>query len=139
MVAGDLRRYYPALSDVRIVRDWGGPIDRTPDSLPLMGHLGGREHLLYGVGWSGNGVGPSVLAGKILAALALDVDDEFSRLPIVDRPPLRFPPEPVRFLGAHLVRQAIVRKERAENGGRPALWVDDQLAKLAPAGIEDKK
>ncbi|MBV8999257.1 MAG: FAD-dependent oxidoreductase [Solirubrobacterales bacterium] len=139
MVAGDLRRYYPALSDVRIVRDWGGPIDRSPDSLPLIGHLGGREHLIYGVGWSGNGVGPSVLAGKILAALALDVDDEFSRLSLVDRPPLRFPPEPVRFLGAHIVRQAIVRKERAENDGRPASWVDDQLAKLAPAGIEDKK
>lgn len=139
MVAGDLRRYYPALSDVRIVRDWGGPIDRSPDSLPLIGHLGGREHLIYGVGWSGNGVGPSVLAGKILAALALDADDEFSRLALVDRPPLRFPPEPVRFLGAHIVRQAIVRKERAENDGRPASWVDDQLAKLAPAGIEDKK
>jgi glycine/D-amino acid oxidase-like deaminating enzyme len=139
VVAGDLRRYYPALSDVRIVRDWGGPIDRTPDSLPLIGHLGGREHIVYGVGWSGNGVGPSLLAGKVLAALALDVDDEFSRLALVDRPPLRFPPEPVRFLGAHIVRQAIVRKERAENDGRPASWVDDQLAKLAPAGIEDKK
>ncbi|MBV9416333.1 MAG: hypothetical protein JO363_15230, partial [Solirubrobacterales bacterium] len=48
-------------------------------------------------------------------------------------------PEPVRFLGAHIVRRAIVRKERAANDGRPALWVDDQLAKLAPAGIEDKK
>jgi putative aminophosphonate oxidoreductase len=139
MVAGDLRRYYPALSDVRIVRDWGGPIDRTPDSLPLLGHLAGRKHLVYGVGWSGNGVGPSLLAGKVLAALALDLDDEWSRLPLVDRPPLRFPPEPVRFLGAHIVRQAIVRKERAENAGRPPLWVDDQLAKLAPAGIEDKK
>ena len=139
MVAGDLRRYYPALSAVRIVHDWGGPIDRTPDSLPLIGHLGGREHLVYGVGWSGNGVGPSLLAGKVLAALALDVDDEFSRLPLVDRSPLRFPPEPVRFLGAHIVRQAIVRKEQAENAGRPPLWVDDQLAKLAPAGIEDKK
>jgi putative aminophosphonate oxidoreductase len=139
MVAGDLRRYYPALSDVRIVRDWGGPIDRTPDSLPLLGHLGGREQLIYGVGWSGNGVGPSFLAGRILSALALDVDDEWARSALVDRPPRRFPPEPVRFLGAHIVRQAIVRKERAENAGRSPAWVDDQLAKLAPAGIEDKK
>ena len=39
--------------------------------LPIFGRLGGREHLLYGVGWSGNGVGPSVLGGKILATLAL--------------------------------------------------------------------
>jgi glycine/D-amino acid oxidase-like deaminating enzyme len=139
MVAGDLRRYYPALSDVRIVSDWGGPIDRTPDSLPLLGHLGGRDHLIYGVGWSGNGVGPSFLGGRILSALALDADDEWARAPLVDRPPRRFPPEPVRFLGAHVVRQAIVRKERAENAGRSPAWVDDQLARLAPAGIEDKE
>lgn len=139
LVAGDLRRYYPSLSGVRIVGDWSGPIDRTPDSLPLLGRLGGREHLIYGVGWSGNGVGPSFLAGKILSALALDADDEWSRLALVDRPPRRFPPDPVRFLGAHIVRQAIVRKEQAENAGRHPLWVDDQLAKLAPAGIEDKK
>jgi glycine/D-amino acid oxidase-like deaminating enzyme len=139
LVEADFRRYYPSLGDVPIVTDWSGPIDRTPDSLPLLGHLGGREHLIYGVGWSGNGVGPSLLAGKILSALALDSDDEWSRVPLVDRAPRRCPPEPVRFLGAHIVRTAVVRKERAENAGRRPHWVEDQLAKLAPAGIEDKK
>lgn len=139
LVAGDFRRYYPSLGNVRIVADWSGPIDRTPDSLPLLGHLGGREHLIHGVGWSGNGVGPSVLAGKVLASLALGADDQWSRLPLVDRLPKRFPPEPVRFLGAHIVRQAIVFKERAENAGRPPLWAAEQLSKLAPAGIEDKE
>ena len=67
MTAADFRRNYPALADVPISHDWGGPIDRTPTSLPILGHLGGREHLLYGVGWSGNGVGPSYVGGKILA------------------------------------------------------------------------
>lgn len=138
-VARDFRRYYPSLRDVPLVHDWSGPIDRTPDSLPVIGHLGGREHIIYGVGWSGNGVGPSFLGGKILSALALDADDEWSRVALIDRPRGRFPPEPIRFIGAHVVRQAIVRKERAENAGRPPLWVDEQLAKLAPAGIEDKK
>jgi putative aminophosphonate oxidoreductase len=139
MVAGDLRRYYPMLSDVPIVDHWSGPIDRTPDSLPLLGHLGGQRHIVYGVGWSGNGVGPSLLGGKVLAALALEADDEWSSLPLVNRRPMRFPPEPVRFLGAHLVRQAIVVKERAENEGRRPHWATEQLSKLAPAGIEDKK
>jgi glycine/D-amino acid oxidase-like deaminating enzyme len=139
LVAGDFHRYYPALAEVPIVDDWSGPIDRTPDSLPILGHLGGREHLIYGVGWSGNGVGPSVLAGKILSALALGTDDEWSSLPLVDRLRKRFPPEPVRFLGAHVVRQAIVSKERAENAGRRPFWAAEQLSKLAPAGIEDKK
>jgi len=138
LVAGDFRRYYPSLRDVPIVSHWSGPIDRTPDSLPLIGHLGGRKHLIYGVGWSGNGVGPSLLAGKILSALALEVDDDWARVPLIDRPHKHFPPEPARFLGAHLVRQAVVCKERAENAGRHPSWAAEQLAKLAPAGIEDK-
>jgi glycine/D-amino acid oxidase-like deaminating enzyme len=139
LVAGDFRRYYPSLDDVPIVEHWSGPIDRTPDSLPILGHLGGREHLIYGVGWSGNGVGPSVLAGKVLSALALGADDEWSRFPLVDRRRKHFPPEPVRFLGAHIVRQAVVSKERAENADRRPLWAAEQLSKLAPAGIEDKE
>ena len=31
MTAADFRRNYPALADVPIAHDWGGPIDRTPD------------------------------------------------------------------------------------------------------------
>ena len=34
--------------------------------------------------------------------------------------PLRFPPVPLRFLGAHLIREAIVRKERIEDEGDTA-------------------
>ena len=71
IVEADLRRTYPALADVPVTHDWSGPIDRTPTSLPLLGRLGGRPHILYGVGWSGNGVGPSVVGGRILASLAL--------------------------------------------------------------------
>ena len=58
MVTAEFRRAYPNLADVAIEHDWGGPIDRTTNSVPILGHLGGREHILYGVGWSGNGVGP---------------------------------------------------------------------------------
>ena len=68
-VAADFRRTYPMLADVPITHDWCGPIDRTPNSLPVMGRLGGRPHIVYGVGWSGNGVGPSVVGGKVLASL----------------------------------------------------------------------
>jgi len=137
-VAADLRRYYPALSDVPITHDWCGPIDRTPTSLPLLGRLGGREHIVYGVGWSGNGVGPSVVGGKVLASLALGRDDEWANHPLVGRSAGRFPPEPVRFLGAHLVRSAVAGKERAEMRGEKPSWLAKRLARFAPAGLEDK-
>lgn len=139
LVAKEFRRCYPTLQDVPIVDAWGGAVDRTPDGLPIMGHLGGKEHLLYGVGWSGNGLAPSMLAGHVLSALALDIDDQWSRLPLIDRRVGHFPPEPARFLGARVVQYAVGSKERAENAGRRPRWSDVALSKLAPAGVEDKK
>jgi hypothetical protein len=122
---------------VPIAEDWSGPIDRSADGLPLLGRLGGRDDILYGVGWSGNGVGPSVLGGRVLASLALGRRDEWSAFPLVDRRPRLFPPEPVRFLGAHVVRAAVRRKETVEAaGGRPGRLVT-RVAALAPAGLED--
>jgi len=138
LVERELRRTYPALGGVRVTHAWGGPIDRTPSSLPILGRLGGREHLLYGVGWSGNGVGPSVLGGRVLASLALGLQDEWSEIGLVDLPHDRFPPEPARFLGGRLVRAAVVRKEAAELRGERPRRLDLRLAALAPAGLEDK-
>ena len=137
-VESDFRRYYPSLDHVPITHDWSGPIDRTPNSIPLLGHLGGLEHIVYGVGWSGNGVGPSVIGGKILAALVLRYRDEWSNHPLVDQPRTGFPPEPIRFLGAHVVRTAVATKERAEIDDRKPTWLSMRLSSLAPSGLEDK-
>ena len=137
-VAADLRRAYPMLGDLPITHDWSGPIDRTPNSLPVMGRLGGRPHIVYGVGWSGNGVGPSVVGGKVLASLVLERDDDWSRHPLVGRSAGRFPPEPIRWIGAHVVRGAVARKERAEAEERTPSRIDVALSRLAPAGLEDK-
>lgn len=138
-VTGDLHRYYPSLAAVPVTHAWSGPIDRAPMGFPLFGHLGGREHIVYGVGWSGNGVGPSVLGGKILSSLALGRRDEWGSSPLIDRSQGHFPPEPIRYLGAHLVRAAVVRKERAENRDQQPSWLATRIAALAPAGLEDKE
>ena len=139
MTEADFRRYYPALADVPIERHWAGPIDRTANSIPILGRLGGHDHIIYGVGWSGNGVAPSVVGGRVLASLALGTEDEWSQTPLVDRPHQRLPPEPVRFLGGHLVREAVLRKERTEARGATPRPAAVRLAKLAPAGLEDKQ
>ncbi|MDT4825721.1 Gamma-glutamylputrescine oxidoreductase [compost metagenome] len=138
LTEADLRRTYPAFNDVGLTHRWSGPIDRTYDSLPVFGCLGGHTNIHYGVGWSGNGVGPSRLGGRILASLALGRIDEWSRCPLVERRCRRFPPEPLRYLGGSMVRNAVIRKERAELDGVAPGSMDRFLARFAPAGLEDK-
>ncbi len=113
------RRIFPSFSDVPIEDVWGGPIDLSPTHHAFFGSLpSGNVH--YGLGYTGNGVAPSHLGGRILAALAAEGDDELLGLPIVSLDLKRFPPEPLRSIGAALVQRAVVRKEAAEDAGRRA-------------------
>jgi putative aminophosphonate oxidoreductase len=134
-VAESMRALYPSVRDVPVTHNWMGPIDRSQVGLPFFSRLGGREDILYGLGYSGNGVGPTYLGGRILASLALGLDDEWSRAGLVRDPAGSFPPEPVRYLGGRLVRGAVERKEAAEDRGRRADPATLFLANLAPAGL----
>jgi glycine/D-amino acid oxidase-like deaminating enzyme len=116
-VAVDLYRMFPTFREVPIEAGWGGPINVAGFNLPFFGTTGsGNVH--HGLGYTGNGVGPSHLGGKILAALATHADDELTRLAVVTREPKRFPPEPIRSPGALLANEAIRRKDDLEDAGR---------------------
>jgi glycine/D-amino acid oxidase-like deaminating enzyme len=112
-----LRRLLPTLGDVRIERDWGGPIDVSADRLP---NVGSRGRIHYAAGFTGNGVGPSWLAAQALASLVLDADDEWSRLPLVNRRVRALPPEPLKSLGGRVVRASVLALEQADEEGRRA-------------------
>jgi glycine/D-amino acid oxidase-like deaminating enzyme len=117
-----LLRWFPMLEGRAIDHAWGGPIDITPSRLPAIVALpGGPVHAA--AGFTGNGVGPSHLVGRILASLALDRRDAATSLPIVEPPAAWIPPEPLRWAGAHAVRAALLRTEDAEEAGEqvPAL------------------
>ncbi len=134
----DFRRVYPMLADVPIERSWSGPIDRTYDSLPLLGRLDDAPNFIYGVGWSGNGVNPSRIGGRILASLLLGKRDRWAGNGLINRKTRLFPPEPVRYLGGSIVRAAMMRKDVKEIAGKSPSYLDDALVRLAPAGLEDK-
>jgi glycine/D-amino acid oxidase-like deaminating enzyme len=130
-----VRRGYPELAKVPFADSWFGPIDRTRSGLPLFGPLPGHSHIFYGYGFSGNGIATTPIAGRILASLALDAKDEWSGCGLV-RPPERWlPPEPIRYIGAHMVRAAIARKDRLDHLGRTPGPIVRALAGLAPGGI----
>lgn len=123
------RWLFPQLRDVRLTDAWGGPIDVSPDHLPhAWSSLGGRVHVA--AGYSGNGVAPSHLLGRVLAALALESDEPLTRLPIVGRARPPFPPEPFRYVGARVMREAMIRREDAEEAGRRSAWWWRQLSRV---------
>jgi glycine/D-amino acid oxidase-like deaminating enzyme len=105
---------FPALEGRTITHAWGGPIDVSPSHLPQMGSLDGAP-VHYAFGFTGNGVGPCHLAGRVLAGLAAG---EPAPLALVDPAPVRVPPEPLAWVGGSLVRRAFLRKERLEEEGR---------------------
>ena len=120
-VVANFHHLLPKLDDVRFEDAWGGPIDITGHRFPeIASSHGGRVHFAHG--FAGNGVGPSRLAGRILAALATGADDPIARLPIVGRRQPLLPPEPLRFAGARLVREALIRQDDALDAGRRPAW-----------------
>jgi glycine/D-amino acid oxidase-like deaminating enzyme len=114
-----LRRLLPALAGVRVEAAWGGPIDVSADHVPFIGTVPSTR-IHYALGYSGHGVGPTWLAGRVLASLVAGLDDEWTRLPLVDRRVARVPREPVRRIGGGAVRAAILALEEAEEHGRRA-------------------
>jgi len=138
-IEATLKRWYPKLRNVPISDTWIGPVERTKTGLPFFGALEGQPDVLYGMGYTGNGVGPCYLGGRILASLALGLKDEWSSTPLAQGPRGTFPPEPFRYVGAHMVRGAVKRKEAAEARGARANRLDNFLAGLAPAGLTPLK
>ncbi len=125
----DLHRMFPGFADVPVEAAWGGPIDVSGAHLPFFGtQEGGTVH--FGLGYTGNGVGPAHLGGRILAHRALGRYDEVLELPIVDAEPMRFPPEPIRSPGALIANHAIRHKDELEDRGEQPNPIVDFVAKL---------
>jgi hypothetical protein len=126
--AEGFRLMFPSFAEVPIEDAWGGPIDVSPTHLPTFGRIG-DANVYYAQGYTGNGVAPTHLAGQVLADLVTRADTDNVRLPMVNAKPPAFPPEPLRSLGAAVVRRAMIAKETAEEQGRKPGFVVSQLAR----------
>ncbi len=138
VVARGFRKLYPALADVQITHRWAGAVDRSRTNTLVFGHLNESPSVLYGVGYSGTGVAPSVIGGRILASSALDRVDEWSSCRLNTGPKILYPPEPARFFGGLVVREAVLRKEEGEEDGHAPGKLTKSLASLAEARIPGK-
>ncbi len=99
--------------------------------MPFFGHLNGQANVFYGSGYSGNGVVQSYLGGQILASLLLNQHNDWRHCALVNQTLKQFPVEPFRTAGALMVRNAIRRKESAEDNNTPPHKLDVWLSKLS--------
>ena len=67
-VAGHILELFPALHHVRILRQWAGLCDMTPDFSPIMGTTP-VDGFLVDVGWGTYGFKASPISGKTMAEL----------------------------------------------------------------------
>ncbi|MDP9108397.1 MAG: FAD-binding oxidoreductase [Pseudomonadota bacterium] len=65
LLHADLCKVYPQLADVGVDYAWSGMMSYGRHQMPQLGRL--PEGLWYGMGFGGHGVGPTTLAGEVLA------------------------------------------------------------------------
>jgi sarcosine oxidase subunit beta len=67
-----MQRYIPKLSNVNILRYWGGFFDVTPDALPILGEADELKGLILACGCSGHGFCFSQAMGKFITDLIVE-------------------------------------------------------------------
>lgn len=110
-------RHFPDLEGLEFPFAWGGPICATTRFTPFFGaaHEG---RVLYGLGYTGHGLGTTHLAGRILSHMALERASPLLDLELVRKKPFPYPPEPLRSWAVRAVTRDL---RRVDEGGRPSL------------------
>jgi len=126
-----LARFFPSLNNVKITKSWNGPSERTKTGFPFFGYHPSNSNISYGFGYSGNGVLTCYVGGEILSSMTLDEQNGWTESNFCKGPLELFPPEPFRWLGAMIIRNAVRRKEKLQEQEKRPWWIDKQLAKLA--------
>lgn len=111
---------FPQLRDVRFTHKWGGVIDTCSRFSAFFG-TAYRGRLAYAAGYTGLGVGATRFGAEVMLDLLTGEQTELTRLTMVRRKPVPFPPEPLRSAVIQLTRWSIARADA--NGGRRNLWL----------------
>ncbi len=73
----DMLKVYPQLEGAKVDYAWSGMMSYGRHKMPQLGRL--PEGLWYGMGFGGHGVGPTTLAGDVLAAAMMGEGAELAR------------------------------------------------------------
>lgn len=112
-----LLQYMPDAADVPVAHRWTGPVALTWNRICAMGVRGDANNVYYALGYSGHGVTLANLAGKVLTDLYAGADERWRGLPFYRGPMAWMPPEPLRWIGYHVVT-ALTGKSPRKRGVR---------------------
>ena len=111
---------FPQLEEVAFTHSWSGAIDTCSRFCAFFDRsFDGRVSSV--AGYTGLGVGASRFGARVALDLVSGADTELTRLSIVRRKPIPFPPEPVRSVGINLTRWSLARADA--HRGRRNLWL----------------
>jgi glycine/D-amino acid oxidase-like deaminating enzyme len=119
-LAAHFLRTFPQLEGIRFTHAWGGAIDTCSRFSPFWG-TAHRGRVAYVLGFTGLGVASTRFGASVMLDLLDGADTERTRLSMVRRKPIPFPPEPLRYLFIRVTQWSIDRADR--NDGRRNLWL----------------
>lgn len=125
-LAEHFQQTFPQLADVRFTHKWGGAIDTCSRFFAFFTTAYGRK-VAMAAGFTGLGVGASRFAGTVMLDLLSGEETELTRLEMVRKLPLPFPPEPVAWLGITMTTKALIRADENEGRRGPLLRVLDAV------------
>ncbi|MFD8452992.1 MULTISPECIES: NAD(P)/FAD-dependent oxidoreductase [Streptomyces] len=119
-LAGHFFTCFPQLEGVRFTHAWGGAIDTCSRFSAFFGtaHQG---KVAYAAGYTGLGVGATRFGAEVMLDLLAGERTERTRLEMVRRKPMPFPPEPFAWTGIALTKWSLARAD--DRGGRRNLWL----------------
>jgi glycine/D-amino acid oxidase-like deaminating enzyme len=116
LLAGQFFETFPQLEGLRFTHRWAGLIDSTSRFTPVFGTaLDGR--VAYAVGFTGLGVAASRFGARVALDLLAGRSTDRTRLELVRRKPVPFPPEPLRYPVIQATRAALAREDTTGRRG----------------------
>lgn len=111
---------FPQLEGIRFTHAWGGAID-TSTRFCVFFDTSHHGKVAYAAGFTGLGVGATRFGAEVMLDLLAGERTERTRLELVRRKPLPFPPDPIRSVGIGITKWSMRRADR--NEGRRNLWL----------------
>jgi glycine/D-amino acid oxidase-like deaminating enzyme len=126
LLTSHLLTTFPQLEGIRVSHRWAGPIDTSTRFCAFFGQ-GFSGRVAHAAGFTGLGVGASRFAADVLLDLLDGAVTERTRLEMVRKRPLPFPPEPLASVGIQATRWSLDRADHRRGRRNPWLRTLDRL------------